>query len=76
LAYAWGRAGSRALPAAVARWTAPQRVRDGDRSMKPLTPVGPARRIALGVSFFVLFVAVWSAATFSGWVNPIFLPTR
>jgi NitT/TauT family transport system permease protein len=73
LAYAWGRAGSRALPAAVARWTAPQRVRDGDRSMKPLTPVGPARRIALGVSFFVLFVAVWSAATFSGWVNPIFL---
>jgi NitT/TauT family transport system permease protein len=41
--------------------------------VRPLTPVAPGARIALGVSFFVLFVAVWSAATFSGWVNPIFL---
>jgi len=41
--------------------------------MKPLTPVAPARRVLLGVAFFVLFVAAWSAATFSGWVNPIFL---
>jgi NitT/TauT family transport system permease protein len=41
--------------------------------MKPLTPVAPLARIALGIAFFVLFVAVWSAATFSGWVNPIFL---
>jgi NitT/TauT family transport system permease protein len=41
--------------------------------MKPLTPVAPGRRVALGIAFFVLFVAVWSAATFSGWVNPIFL---
>mgnify|MGYP003445212443 CR=1 FL=1 len=41
--------------------------------MRPLTPVAPGARAALGVGFFVLFVAVWSAATFSGWVNPIFL---
>ena len=27
--------------------------------MKPLTPVSPGARVALGVSFFVLFVAVW-----------------
>ena len=36
-------------------------------------PVTPGARVALGIAFFVLFVAVWSAATFSGWVNPIFL---
>ncbi len=41
--------------------------------MKPLTPVLPSTRIALGISFFVLFVALWSAVTFSGWVSPIFL---
>jgi NitT/TauT family transport system permease protein len=41
--------------------------------MKPLTPVAPAARIALGVSFFVLFVAVWAAATFGGFVNKLFL---
>lgn len=41
--------------------------------MKPLEPVAPGARIALGASFFVLFVAVWSAATFSGWVDPLFL---
>jgi NitT/TauT family transport system permease protein len=41
--------------------------------MKPLTPVLPSTRIVLGISFFVLFVALWSAVTFSGWVSPIFL---
>jgi NitT/TauT family transport system permease protein len=41
--------------------------------VKPLTPVAPGARIALGVSFFVLFVAVWSAATFSGFVSKTFL---
>jgi NitT/TauT family transport system permease protein len=41
--------------------------------MKPLTPVLPTTRIVLGISFFVLFVALWSAVTFSGWVSPIFL---
>ncbi len=41
--------------------------------MKPLTPVTPGARIALGVSFFVLFVAVWSAATLGGFVSKTFL---
>ncbi|MBP6900485.1 MAG: ABC transporter permease [Burkholderiaceae bacterium] len=41
--------------------------------MKPLVPVSPGARIALGISFFVVFVAVWSAATFSGWVSKTFL---
>ena len=41
--------------------------------MKPLVAVAPGARIALGVAFFVLFVAVWAAATFSGFVNPLFL---
>ncbi|MBI3156469.1 MAG: ABC transporter permease [Burkholderiales bacterium] len=41
--------------------------------MKPLVPVAPGTRIALGVSFFVLFVAVWAAVTFGGLVAPIFL---
>jgi len=41
--------------------------------MKPLTPVPPGTRIVLGVSFFVLFVAVWAAATFGGFVSKTFL---
>lgn len=41
--------------------------------MKPLTPVSPSTRIVLGVAFFVLFVAVWSAATFGGYVSKTFL---
>jgi len=41
--------------------------------VKPLQPVTPGARVALGAAFFVLFVAVWAAATFSGWVNPLFL---
>jgi NitT/TauT family transport system permease protein len=41
--------------------------------MKPLTPVAPGARVALGVSFFVLFVAVWSLATFGGFVQKTFL---
>jgi NitT/TauT family transport system permease protein len=41
--------------------------------MKPLTPVAPGARIVLGVSFFVLFVAVWAAATFGGFVSKTFL---
>ena len=40
--------------------------------MKPLTPVAPPR-LALGVAFFVLFVAVWSLATFGGFVCKTFL---
>ena len=41
--------------------------------MRPLTPVAPGTRIVLGVSFFVLFVAVWAAATFGGFVSKTFL---
>ena len=41
--------------------------------MKPLKAVEPWLRVCLGVAFFVLFVAVWSAVTFSGWVPKIFL---
>ena len=42
-------------------------------AMKPLTPVSPAARITLGISFFVLFIAVWSIATFGGFVSKTFL---
>ena len=41
--------------------------------MKPLTPVSSGARVALGVAFFVVFVAAWSAATFSGYVSKTFL---
>jgi NitT/TauT family transport system permease protein len=41
--------------------------------MRPLTPVAQGTRIALGVSFFVVFVAVWSLATFGGFVSKTFL---
>jgi NitT/TauT family transport system permease protein len=41
--------------------------------MKPLVAVSPGARIALGVSFFVLFVAVWAGVTFGGVVPKIFL---
>ena len=41
--------------------------------MKPLTPVEPATRAVLGISFFVLFVAAWSYATFGGFVSKTFL---
>jgi NitT/TauT family transport system permease protein len=35
--------------------------------------VPPRRRVLLGVSFFVLFVAAWSLATFGGFVSKTFL---
>jgi NitT/TauT family transport system permease protein len=41
--------------------------------MRPLQPVSPGTRVVLGISFFVLFVALWSAVTFSGFVPKIFL---
>ena len=40
---------------------------------RPLEPIGQGPRIMLGVLFFVLFVALWSLATFGGWVSPTFL---
>src|SRR5450631_319680 len=42
-------------------------------SMKPLVPVSPARKIVYGIAFFVLFTAVWSVATFGGFVSKTFL---
>lgn len=41
--------------------------------MKLLAPVSQSARVALGVSFFVLFVAAWSYATFGGFVSKTFL---
>jgi NitT/TauT family transport system permease protein len=41
--------------------------------MKPLAPVSPRSRVALGVSFFVLFFVAWSAVTFGGLVPKQFL---
>ncbi len=41
--------------------------------MKPLTPVSPTARVALGVAFFVLFTAVWAAFTLSGFISKTFL---
>src|SRR5262252_5191997 len=41
--------------------------------MKPLTPVAPGARVALGVAFFVAFVALWSAITLGGFVSKTFL---
>ncbi len=41
--------------------------------MRPLHPVAPGARVALGVAFFILFVAVWAAATLSGYVSKTFL---
>jgi NitT/TauT family transport system permease protein len=41
--------------------------------VKPLTPVAPGTRVVLGIGFFVLFVALWSLATFGGFVQKTFL---
>jgi NitT/TauT family transport system permease protein len=41
--------------------------------MKPLEPIAPALRIALGVGFFVLFVGAWALATLGGFVSKTFL---
>ena len=41
--------------------------------MKPLVEVSPRWRSALGISFFVLFFAVWAVATLGGFVPKTFL---
>ena len=41
--------------------------------MTPLTPVSRARKVALGIAFFVLFFALWSVATLGGFVSKTFL---
>ena len=40
---------------------------------RPLEPVGQAAKLALGISFFVLFVAAWAFATLGGYVSKTFL---
>jgi NitT/TauT family transport system permease protein len=39
----------------------------------PLKAIPPGRRIAYGIAFFVVFVALWSIATFGGFVSKTFL---
>ena len=41
--------------------------------MRPLQPVTPGVRWALGIAFFALFVAAWWLVTALGWVSPTFL---
>jgi len=41
--------------------------------MKPLVPVSAGARVALGIAFFVVFVGLWSLATFGGFVQKTFL---
>lgn len=43
------------------------------RLLVPLEPVSARARWLLGVSFFILFVLVWSAFTLGGFVSPTFL---
>ena len=41
--------------------------------MKPLAPISSTARVALGILFFVLFLAVWAYATLAGYVSKTFL---
>ena len=41
--------------------------------MTPLKAIPPGRRVAYGIAFFVVFVALWSVATFGGFVSKTFL---
>jgi NitT/TauT family transport system permease protein len=41
--------------------------------VRPLQAVNPGARIALGISFFVVFFLVWAAATLGGFVSKTFL---
>jgi NitT/TauT family transport system permease protein len=41
--------------------------------VKPLRPVAPGPRLALGLLFFVVFFALWAAATLGGFVSKTFL---
>src|SRR5215216_3068215 len=40
---------------------------------RPLEPVGQGAKIALGISFFVVFAAAWAWATLGGYVSKTFL---
>jgi NitT/TauT family transport system permease protein len=41
--------------------------------MRPLQPVSPSAKVALGFLFFVIFFAVWAFATLGGYVSKTFL---
>lgn len=41
--------------------------------IRPLDPVTSKQRVAFGLAFFVLFVAVWAWATFGGHISKTFL---
>lgn len=41
--------------------------------MKPLIPVPAGVRVALGIAFFIVFVAAWAIATLGGYVQKTFL---
>ena len=41
--------------------------------LRPLVPVSPGAKIALGVLFFAVFFAAWGVATFGGFVSKTFL---
>ena len=41
--------------------------------MTPLKPISRGAQVALGIAFFALFIAAWSAATFGGFVSKTFL---
>jgi NitT/TauT family transport system permease protein len=41
--------------------------------IRPLDPISQSARIALGIAFFAVFVALWSFATFGGYVPKHFL---
>ena len=41
--------------------------------MRPLQAIARGERLALGIAFFVVFVAAWALATGTGFVSPTFL---
>lgn len=41
--------------------------------IRPLDPVTSKQRVAYGIAFFILFVALWAWATFGGYVSKTFL---
>jgi NitT/TauT family transport system permease protein len=41
--------------------------------MRPLEPIAPATRAALGILFFALFIGAWALVTYGGLVPPLFL---
>ena len=42
-------------------------------ALRPLEPVSPGARTALGIAFFVVFVLAWGTATLGGFVPKTFL---